>query len=184
MGNTTLTVVLKNQLLTYVTTHPNGGYFTQLLVLMPALTQFPLNVRIGRLDPVCLFIFFYISENYITWGFLVYRLGEALVHLKVALVDKDGKAPSQKFDNRTAFINNIGTSIFSDVKIKLNAQEVHQRSNNYHYRRYIEQLISFDDLTKKSTFQAQGYFEDGAGTVSKVLLNFNEQVLSFCSLFY
>lgn len=68
-------------------------------------------------------------------------------------------------NNRTAFINNIGTSLFSDVRIKLNNKQVHQRTNNYHYRRYIEHLVSNDRAVKDSTLQAEGYYEDSAGTV-------------------
>lgn len=56
--------------------------------------------------------------------------------------------------------------MFSDVRITLNGKNVHQRTNNYHYKRYIEKLVSFDEQTKQTALQASGYYEDSPGAVS------------------
>lgn len=68
--------------------------------------------------------------------------------------------------SQVALINNAGASMFKDAKVYLNDVCINQRSDNYHYRKYIETLTSFDDSLKTSYCTARGYFEDTEGRVS------------------
>ena len=60
-------------------------------------------------------------------------------------------------------VNNWLHSIFSQVDVYLNQKCISPPSNNYAYRSYIENLLNYGDLAKKSHLTASLWYADEAG---------------------
>lgn len=60
-------------------------------------------------------------------------------------------------------VNNWIHSMFSQVDVYLNQKCITPPSNNYAYRAYIENLLNYGDLAKKSHLTAGLWYEDDAG---------------------
>jgi hypothetical protein len=66
-------------------------------------------------------------------------------------------------DDTVGPVNNFLHSLFSQIDISLNGTLITNSTNTYPYRAYIETLLSYGPLAKKSHLTASLYFKDGAG---------------------
>lgn len=65
-------------------------------------------------------------------------------------------------------VNNWIHSLFSQVDVYLNQKCISPPSNNYAYRAYIENLLNYGDLAKKSHLTASLWYADDAGKFNAV----------------
>lgn len=59
--------------------------------------------------------------------------------------------------------NNALHSLFKSIQVQLGNTVINQSHNDYAYRAYIENLLSYGSEAKKSFLQAEGFFEDTPG---------------------
>lgn len=84
-----------------------------------------------------------------------------LIHARVQIVKADDTAIGA--NEKVAPINLTLHSLFSEVDVRLNEQLVSSTHNNYHYRAYLESLLSYGSDAKKSQLTCAGYYRDVAG---------------------
>ncbi len=82
------------------------------------------------------------------------------MYLKVdlELCKADGSPPDNA--NNVAPINNILHSLFSECRVYLEDYLVNDNNENYAYKAFMIDTLSFDMNAKYSTLQCQGYYQD------------------------
>lgn len=88
-------------------------------------------------------------------------LAHTTLHI-IAKVKPNEKTPEGS-QPEIAVVNNWLHSLFSQVDVYLNQKCISPPSNNYAYRAYIENLLNYGDLAKKSHLTASLWYADTAG---------------------
>jgi hypothetical protein len=91
----------------------------------------------------------------------LYLLNEALISIKLKIVTKNGDALPKATELST--VNNILGSVFEDIKIYFNDNQVSVQTQCAHYKQYIESTLNFNKEVKDSWLQSQGYYADVYG---------------------
>jgi hypothetical protein len=87
----------------------------------------------------------------------LYLLDQALISIKVKIVQADGTALPN--NTQCSTVNNILGSVFQDCKIFFNDKAVTSSGSNYHIRNYVEATINYDSYVKSTWLQTNGYVE-------------------------
>lgn len=87
-------------------------------------------------------------------------LVNSLLYLEIEVVNGDGTALAD--GDNVAPINLIGQTLFSQVDVKLNDTLVSQSCNNYHYRAYLETLLSYGKEAKNTHLELSLWNKDTA----------------------
>ena len=87
----------------------------------------------------------------------------AHTQLKLALLLHNGDASALAVEQKSAPVNLILHSLFSQVQLGLRDQQVTHSNNLYPYRAYFETLLSYSKGVKENWLQAEGWEEDDAG---------------------
>jgi hypothetical protein len=64
-------------------------------------------------------------------------------------------------------VNNLLHSLFSQVDVSLNGTLITNSSNTYHYRAYLENLLSYGPAAKSSQLTTELFYKDEAGKMDK-----------------
>jgi hypothetical protein len=79
-------------------------------------------------------------------------LDETLLYVKAKVVAADGADLAA--ESAVGPVNNLATSMWSQVDVTLNGKVVSSSTNTYAYRAYVEMLLSFGQEANKSHLQA------------------------------
>lgn len=101
------------------------------------------------------------------------------LHLKVRILDPNGKLVENKINEKTdaqtkekvyerigvhaAPVNNFMGSLFNQVMVSFNNRNVTQPDTNFHWKTYIENLLNYGFEAKGSHLVTQMYIEDVPG---------------------
>ncbi len=88
----------------------------------------------------------------------MYLCHDLYVKVDIVLSKKDGSIPSAAADVAPA--NNVLHSLFSECKVYLEDQIVNDSNENYAYKAFIIDLLSFDSNAKYTFLQGQGFYQD------------------------
>ena len=91
-------------------------------------------------------------------------LDETLLYAKVRLLKADGTALAD--DSKAGPVNNLLSSMWSQVDVSLNGKVVSSSTNTYAHRAYVETLLSYGSDAKSSHLQASLWYKDTAGQMS------------------
>lgn len=89
-------------------------------------------------------------------------LAHTTLHI-IAKVKPNTPPTTENARDKIAPVNNWIHSLFSQVDVYLNQKCISPPSNNYAYRAYLENLLNYGDLAKKSHLTAGLWIEDDAG---------------------
>jgi hypothetical protein len=90
-----------------------------------------------------------------------YLISKALIEVTVTIVKKDGTSvPSTSNVGPVASINNGLYSLFGSVKMLINDQLITSAPLHYPYKCYLGNLLTFNQETKSTTLQSQGWATD------------------------
>jgi len=84
-----------------------------------------------------------------------------LLRVRMKVTDSAGKNYAK--DAKISLANYPLNTLFSDVKVELNQTQIASASHMYHYRSYIETLLTFNDSAKKSHLTSGLFVQDEAG---------------------
>jgi hypothetical protein len=88
-------------------------------------------------------------------------MSKTLFHVKLRIVD--GAAGAAYTSEKYSVVNNLLSSLFSDVKLEFNQTVVSSSNGMYAYRSYFEQLFNYNETSKKSHCTAQLFIMDDPG---------------------
>jgi hypothetical protein len=94
------------------------------------------------------------GDNYID-------MSKTLFHVKLRI--HDGAAGAAYTSEKYSVVNNLLSSLFSDVKLEFNQTVVSSSSGMYAYRAYFEQLFNYNETAKNSHCTAQLFVMDDPG---------------------
>ena len=117
-------------------------------------------------------------------GRTIWDLGETMVAVKIKLTDAKGaKVPDL---SKVAPVNNMMHSAFSDFKMYLSNVLITPNSMNYGYKKYFENVLSYNSDSKLSVLQGQGYYEDTPGAFNNMdgeaNIGFKNRMERFCQV--
>jgi hypothetical protein len=91
------------------------------------------------------------------------------MHLKLQILDKDGKEIKQKKDEvLVGGTNLLAYSLFSSVEVFISDQKINPGSTYYPWMCYALNLLYQSQDCKKSSLRSAGWFADDAGLFDKV----------------
>jgi hypothetical protein len=103
----------------------------------------------------------------------VYIFEDTYMSARVSIRKKNGELPDQFLPpsqpRKRPMANNVGpvncavSSLFEDVQTFINDNQI-EISNNYQYRSFFNDLLSFDDVCKISLMETTGFRQDHAKT--------------------
>lgn len=88
-------------------------------------------------------------------------LKRSLLSVKLRIEKADGTPWDKKVtEDQPAFVNLPLHSIFSQVDVLFNKEQISQVTSNYQYKSLIETLLDFGEGSKKSQLQCEGFWKD------------------------
>ncbi len=94
----------------------------------------------------------------------VYIPKDMYLKVDVVLSKGDGVSPPDA-TARISPVNNILHSLFSECKVSLEDYSINDNNENYHYKSFIIDTLSYDTSAKYSYLQCQGYYQDAPGNM-------------------
>ena len=91
------------------------------------------------------------------------------LHLKLRILKADGSGLD--IDNSVGPVNQILHSLWSHIDVYLQQQLVTATTSNYHYKAYMENLLTYSEGSKHSHLQSQGYYGDTPGFFDDMVNN-------------
>jgi len=88
-----------------------------------------------------------------------YLLEDCLIKVNLIITKKDGVSLPDT-DKIVAPVNNVLGSLFEEMRMKINDDELTQSGEFYPYKCYFKKLITFSDGVKTTQLIGQGYYED------------------------
>ena len=88
-----------------------------------------------------------------------YLLEDALIKVNLIITKKDGVTLPDATKN-VGPINNVLGSLFEDMRMKINDDELTQSGEYYPYKCYMKKLLTFSEGVKETQLIGQGYYED------------------------
>jgi hypothetical protein len=88
-----------------------------------------------------------------------YLISKALIEVNVTLVKKDGVSVPDT-TKLVGSINNCLHSLFSTVSMQINDQKITVAQEDYPYRTYVGNLLTFNAESKSSVLESQGWATD------------------------
>jgi hypothetical protein len=96
-------------------------------------------------------------------------LNSSFLKVTARIVDtRPGKTPMADLC-MVAPANNWLHSLFSQITMTINGRAVTQTHNNYHYKAYMENLLSYGTDARKTYLQGEGFYKDTAGHLDEIL---------------
>lgn len=94
-------------------------------------------------------------------GAAVYMLKDIYIQVKVNLQENNAKIANSKV---VSVVNNTAHSLFKSCAIYLNDEIINTDFDNYHYKAYIKNIVSYSNAVKQSQISlgTDGFFPDGA----------------------
>ena len=93
-------------------------------------------------------------------------LNQSFLYLKLKVTKADGT--DLEADSNIGVVNNLFHSLFSSIDLYLNNKLVTNSTDTYPYRAYIENLLSYDEHTKKTHLKAwELWQEDTSGKMQE-----------------
>lgn len=91
-------------------------------------------------------------------------LDRTLLKINFKVTDAAGVAIAAA--STVSLANYTLNTLFSNIKIELNSTQIGNTSHLNHYRSYIEALLSFSDVSKKSHLTSALFYQDEAGKMA------------------
>jgi len=144
-------------------TQPGQDYIKSLFSDVPADTRFS-SCRYIQIPPVTA-----IDVNTTQVVFMLparespscYLLGDMLMKATVVIRKSDGTSlPDQ--DRLVGPVNNACASLFSNLQMSINGVEITTNQTNYHYKCFLQNLISYNEVAKTSNLHLAGWCTDKA----------------------
>ena len=89
----------------------------------------------------------------------LYDLQDTLIFIKGRIVDSStNEVPAE--NARVSVVQNIISSLWSRVEVKLNGVTVTPDPTNFHYKSYLVNLISYNNDVKRNLLRTGGWFND------------------------
>jgi hypothetical protein len=88
-----------------------------------------------------------------------YLLEDCLIKVNLIITKKDGVSLPDT-DKIVAPVNNVLGSLFREMRMKINDDELTQSGEFYPYKCYFKKLITFSEGVKTTQLIGQGYYED------------------------
>lgn len=93
-------------------------------------------------------------------------LNSTFLTLRVRVMDtRPGKFPMSN-QCVVAPTNNWLHTLFSQITVSINGQAVTQAHNHYHYKAYMENVLSYGTDARKTFLQGEGFYKDTAGQMN------------------
>lgn len=127
----------------YIQNDISHGYFVE---LTPRNTIIPNNPLVFQIDA---------SSDFVDL---------ARTQLKVVLSMRDADNANLDQNAIAAPVNNICSSLFSQVSVSLKGTTISHSDPNYSYRSYFENLLNYSDESKSTWMRQMGWFKDTAGS--------------------
>ncbi len=89
----------------------------------------------------------------------VYVPKDMFLKVDLVLTKADGTSPPDP-QKKVSPINNVLHSLFSECKVSLEDYAINDSNDNYHYKAFIIDTLSYDMNAKFSFLQAQGFYQD------------------------
>lgn len=90
----------------------------------------------------------------------VYFISKVMLECTVVITKKDGTLPTLGNSVLVAPVNNMLSSLFESVSIKINDKRITASSSYYPYKCYLQNLLSYDIGQKMGFLNQQGYQQD------------------------
>ena len=108
-----------------------------------------------------------VSKNSSSFSFVLerldapycYLLEDTLIKVNLIITKKDGVSLPDT-DKIVAPVNNILGSLFDDMRMKINDDELTQNGQFYPYKCYLKKLLTFSEAVKTTQLNGQGYYDD------------------------
>ncbi len=94
----------------------------------------------------------------------VYVARDMYLKVDVVLSKADGVTPPDA-TAKVSVVNNILHSLFSECRVYMEDYLINDNNENYHYKSFIIDTLSYDTSAKFSYLQAQGFFQDAPGNL-------------------
>ena len=99
----------------------------------------------------------------------VYLIQDTNVEVTVSITKNDGTLP--KYDQPLSTANNLLHTIFESVRLTINDMPITVAPNNYPYKAYISNCLTYSQSVKACQLSTQGWFSDlgthmGAGDLN------------------
>lgn len=91
-----------------------------------------------------------------------YLLCDALMSATVHITKADGVSMPD-VTAKVGPINNVLSSLFDRMTMRINDDEISPNSDNYAYKCYMKKLLSFDNAVKGTQFLPAGWIDDTGG---------------------
>lgn len=108
-----------------------------------------------------------VSKNSSSFSFVLerldapycYLLEDALIKVNLIITKKDGVTLPDT-NKIVAPVNNVLGSLFEDMRMKINDDELTQNGQFYPYKCYLKKLLTFSEAVKSTQLNGQGYYDD------------------------
>ncbi len=88
----------------------------------------------------------------------MYLISDAYLRASITLTKSDGSLPAASAEISPA--NNILHTLFSECRVYLEDHLVNESNENYAYKAFLIDILSYDSNAKYSFLQAQGFYQD------------------------
>jgi hypothetical protein len=101
-------------------------------------------------------------------------LNDTVLYMKLQVLTADNKPIAKPQAQYIAPVNLLHSSLFQDVEVFMNNQQVEGLNSLYAYKSYLLSLLEFGKEVKKTQCRAAGYFADEAGEFDEIKNNGHE----------
>jgi hypothetical protein len=88
----------------------------------------------------------------------VYLIQDTCIEVQCLITKNDGNLPDTA--KKVSIINNILHSIFESVRLVINDIPLTKTPNNYGYKAYMSDVLSYSNQIKAAQLATQGYYPD------------------------
>jgi hypothetical protein len=88
----------------------------------------------------------------------VYLIQDTCVEVTVAITKNNGDLPSDS--SKVSTVNNLLHSMFSAVRLTINDVPISVAPDNYAYKAYISNVLTYSTEVKAAQLATQGYYPD------------------------
>ena len=88
----------------------------------------------------------------------VYLIQDTNLEITVSILKSDGSLPTK--DANVVVVNNLMHSMFESVRLTINDMPISVSPNNYPYKAYIANCLTYSSLVKSAQLCCQGWYGD------------------------
>jgi hypothetical protein len=88
----------------------------------------------------------------------VYLIQDTCIEVQCVITKNDGNVPDT--DKKVSVVNNLLHSMFESCRLSINDLPITISPNNYGYKAYMSDVLSYSSQIKSAQLATQGYYSD------------------------